>query len=57
MSEEEIICENCGENTDSQLFECEDCSNQLCDVCANICKNCGLYYCHSCYHDHKRSCK
>ena len=44
-----IICENCGENTDSEIFNCEDCSNILCDTCANICKKCGSYLCDSYY--------
>ncbi|MFX1427260.1 MAG: hypothetical protein ACFFBE_12470 [Promethearchaeota archaeon] len=41
MSEDNVICENCGENTDSVIFDCEDCSNHLCDECANVCKRCG----------------
>lgn len=57
MSEDEIICENCGENTNALIFECDDCGNPLCDVCSNICKNCGSYYCDGCYHDHKKGCK
>ena len=57
MSGKEVICENCGENLEPELFECGDCSNQLCNVCANICKKCGNYFCDSCYLDHKSSCK
>lgn len=36
MSEEIIICQNCGENLDTNIFECKECSNQICDTCANI---------------------
>lgn len=57
MSVKEIICENCGENLEPKLFECEECGNQLCNECANICKKCGNYFCDSCYLDHKSSCK
>jgi len=57
MVGKDIICENCGENTDSEIFNCEDCSNILCDTCANICKKCGSYLCDSCYNDHKKNCK
>ena len=57
MSEEDTICGNCGENVTSDLFECEECNNQICDTCSNICKNCGEYFCDSCFHDHKKSCK
>ena len=57
MNEEDIICENCGENTDSNIFDCDGCSNNLCEMCVNICKNCGSYLCDSCYQDHKKSCK
>lgn len=31
MSEEIIICQNCGENLDTNIFECKECSNQICD--------------------------
>ena len=57
MVGKDIICENCGENTDSEIFNCEDCSNILCDTCSNICKKCGSYLCDNCYHDHKKNCK
>ena len=52
----EVICENCGENTSGQLYECVDCFNPLCDECANICKKCGEYLCDGCHHDHKKNC-
>ena len=57
MSKDNIICENCGENTDSVIYDCEDCSNHLCDECSNVCKRCGAYLCDSCYQDHKKNCK
>ncbi len=57
MSEEEVICESCGENSSTELYECVECYNQLCDDCANICKKCGEYLCDGCYHDHKKNCK
>ena len=57
MVEVNVICENCGENTEDILFECEDCFNQICHICAIICKNCKKYFCDSCYHDHKKNCK
>lgn len=57
MTEKEVICENCGENSSLELYECVDCFNQLCDECANICKNCGKYLCDGCYHDHKKNCR
>lgn len=57
MNKEELICENCGEYTDSNIFDCDGCSNALCDMCVNICKNCGSNLCDSCYQDHKKNCK
>ena len=45
MNDEDIICENCGENLSTETYECEECFNQVCEVCANICKNCGGYLC------------
>ena len=57
MSKEDIICKNCGENLNSEIYACEECNNQICDMCANICKNCGVYLCDGCYHDHKMDCK
>ncbi|MFX0008143.1 MAG: hypothetical protein ACFFAV_15650 [Candidatus Hermodarchaeota archaeon] len=57
MSKEEIICENCGENTSGEIYECVDCFNPVCDECANICKKCGEYLCDGCYQDHKKNCK
>ena len=57
MSEEEVICRNCGENTSTELYECVDCFNQICNECAHICKKCGKYLCNGCYHDHKKNCK
>lgn len=57
MSEEEVICSNCGENTSAELYECVDCFNQICEECANVCKKCGKYLCDGCYHDHKKNCR
>ncbi|MFX1363694.1 MAG: hypothetical protein ACFFCE_09200 [Promethearchaeota archaeon] len=57
MNEEEIICENCGENTSNEIYECADCFNQICEECGNICKKCGKYLCDGCYHDHKKNCR
>ncbi|UCD01139.1 MAG: hypothetical protein JSV23_09685 [Promethearchaeota archaeon] len=57
MSEEELICENCGDNSSSELYECVDCFNQICEICANICKNCREYLCDGCYYDHKKNCR
>ena len=57
MSKENIICENCGENINSDIYACEECNNQICDMCAHICKTCGVYLCDGCYHDHKVNCK
>ena len=54
---QEVICEGCGENTTPKVYECEECYNQVCDMCADICKNCGRYFCENCYHDHKKKCK
>jgi len=56
MSQEDIICENCGENLTPEIFECNVCCNQICDTCANICKKCGGNLCDGCYHDHKKNC-
>ncbi|MHA2183511.1 MAG: hypothetical protein ACXAAI_00825 [Promethearchaeota archaeon] len=56
MKDESVICENCGENTSSEILECEDCSNHLCDVCVNICQKCGDNLCDSCYQEHNISC-
>ncbi len=57
MSEEEFMCENCGENTSEEIYECVECFNQICEECANICKNCGKYLCDGCYHDHMKNCR
>ncbi|MFX0037625.1 MAG: hypothetical protein ACFE9I_18550 [Candidatus Hermodarchaeota archaeon] len=57
MSDEEIICENCGENTSTELYECIECFNQLCEECTNICRICGNNLCDGCYNDHKKNCK
>ncbi len=57
MSEEEIICENCGENTSAEIYECVDCFAEICDECANVCKECGEFLCDGCYHDHINKCK
>ena len=54
---QEVICEGCGENTTPKVYECEECYNQVCDMCADICKNCGRYFCENCYQDHKKKCK
>ncbi len=51
-----MVCENCGENVETEIYECEGCSNQICDTCANICKKCGGYLCDGCYHDHRKNC-
>lgn len=56
MNDEDIICENCGENLSTETYECEECFNQVCEVCANICKNCGGYLCDGCYRDHRKKC-
>jgi len=57
MSEEEVVCANCGENTSAELYECVDCFNQICEECANVCKKCGKYLCDGCYHNHKKNCR
>ncbi|MFX0040600.1 MAG: hypothetical protein ACFFAB_14780 [Candidatus Heimdallarchaeota archaeon] len=56
MSEKEMICENCGENTSEEIYECVDCLSPLCDECANICRECGEYLCDGCYNDHSKKC-
>lgn len=57
MSNKEIICDNCGENPNNHIYECYECSNEICDNCANICGNCDESFCDGCYHDHKKACK
>ncbi|MFW9969682.1 MAG: hypothetical protein ACFFDF_05735 [Candidatus Odinarchaeota archaeon] len=57
MNEEEIYCENCGENTSGEIYECIECLSPLCDECANICRACGEYLCDGCYNDHRKHCK
>ncbi len=56
MSEGEI-CQNCGENIDGKIYSCEECGNEICDMCSIICKKCGESFCDSCFHDHKKNCK
>ncbi|MFX1378306.1 MAG: hypothetical protein ACFFA4_04365 [Promethearchaeota archaeon] len=56
MSEEEVICENCGENISGEIYECVECFTPICEICGNICKKCGEYLCDGCYHDHKIKC-
>ena len=57
MNDNEITCENCGENIDDILYECIDCGNTVCDMCAKICKKCKEYFCDACHVDHKKECK
>jgi len=57
MGNEEVVCENCGENPNDILYECSECFHPVCDNCANICRSCGDYFCDGCYHDHKRNCR
>ncbi|MFX0060513.1 MAG: hypothetical protein ACFE8J_19630 [Candidatus Heimdallarchaeota archaeon] len=58
MSDQENICESCGENPNDILYECSGgCDNPICDNCAIQCKKCGKLFCESCYHDHKKVCR
>lgn len=57
MSSKEVICENCGENPNDQVYDCYECRNQICDNCTNICEHCDESFCDGCYYDHKKACK
>ena len=57
MSEEYELCQSCGENTDSELYSCYECGNQICDECSKVCSKCNEYFCDGCFSDHKKKCK
>ena len=57
MKDEIIICPNCGENIDEELYECNSCGNAICDVCMRTCRNCGEVFCDACFIEHKVKCK
>jgi len=57
MSSKEVICENCGENPNDQVYDCYECRNQIYDNCTNICEHCDESFCDGCYYDHKKACK
>jgi hypothetical protein len=52
MKNELILCRNCGENVDNELYTCEICGNEICDMCAEVCKKCGKYFCNACILEH-----
>ena len=56
MSNEIILCDNCGENVNDTLYCCLECGNTICDICAKICKKCNEYFCEACFIDHKKKC-
>ena len=56
MADKEVICSNCGENPNDRIYDCYECSNEICDNCANICANCDENFCDGCYRDHKKAC-
>lgn len=47
-------CENCRETNEktSKISECFFCSRYICDLCKNICPDCGESYCNQCYFEH-----
>ncbi len=53
MNGNEIICENCGENIDDDVFACTECGNSICEMCACLCKNCKGVFCEACFSDHR----
>ncbi len=53
---DEIICPQCGENSEDELYECMECKNAICDECVNICSNCDELFCDACYAEHKKHC-
>jgi hypothetical protein len=56
MADKEVICSNCGENPNDRIYDCYECSNEICDNCTNICANCDENFCDGCYRDHKKAC-
>ena len=51
------ICQNCGENSNENFYDCIVCINELCDNCVNICRKCGQTLCDAHFPSHKRDCK
>ena len=51
------ICQNCGENSNENFYDCIVCINELCDNCVNICRKCGQPLCDAHFPGHKRDCK
>ena len=49
---EEIICENCGEVVDDEIFYCGGCKNSICETCSQICKKCKKEFCDDCFSEH-----
>lgn len=47
-------CENCRETNENtaKISECFFCSRYVCDLCKNICPDCGESYCNQCYFEH-----
>jgi hypothetical protein len=56
MNDELIICPNCGENIDEELYECMGCGNAICDICMHVCRKCGEFFCDACFKEHKMEC-
>ena len=56
MTEEEL-CENCGEELVTGIYECPDCGQPICEMCGNACRKCKDFFCDACYHEHKKGCK
>ena len=52
-----MMCNNCGESEEdfNELLYCDDCQNQICDLCSNYCKKCRKYFCDSCFIEHKKT--
>ena len=47
-------CENCRETNEntSKVSECFFCNRYICELCKNICPDCGESYCNQCYYEH-----
>ncbi len=49
---EEIICENCGEVVDDEIYYCGGCKNPICETCSEVCKKCKKEFCDDCFPEH-----
>ena len=56
MSGKKVICASCGENETNEVFACPICGNQICHVCAQVCKKCGEAFCEACSLEHNDNC-